>query len=68
MTEGVVVTNTLTEIGERIYIYIIYIYMCVCICIRDVRYTGLEKYRYILYFKQYDIIILLNSVFHTATF
>ncbi len=25
----------------------------------------LEKYRYFLYFKQYDIIILLNSVFHT---
>ncbi len=25
----------------------------------------LEKYRYILYFKLYDIIILLNSVFHT---
>ncbi len=25
----------------------------------------LEKYRYILYFKRYDIIILLNSVFHT---
>ncbi len=25
----------------------------------------LEKYRYILYFKQYKIIILLNSVFHT---
>ncbi len=25
----------------------------------------LEKYRYIIYFKWYDIIILLNSVFHT---
>ncbi len=25
----------------------------------------LEKYRYLLYFKRYDIIILLNSVFHT---
>ncbi len=25
----------------------------------------LEKYRYILYFKRYNIIILLNSVFHT---
>ncbi len=25
----------------------------------------LEKYLYILYFKWYDIIILLNSVFHT---
>ncbi len=25
----------------------------------------LEKYRYILYFKRYEIIILLNSVFHT---
>ncbi len=24
----------------------------------------LEKYRYILYFKRYNIIILLNSVFH----
>ncbi len=26
--------------------------------------TVLFQYRYILYFKQYDIIILLNSVFH----
>ncbi len=25
----------------------------------------LEKYRYLLYFKRYNIIILLNSVFHT---
>ncbi len=25
----------------------------------------LEKYRYILYFKRYDIIILLSWVFHT---
>ncbi len=25
----------------------------------------LEKYRYLLYFKRYDIIILLSSVFHT---
>ncbi len=25
----------------------------------------LERYRYILYFKLYNIIILLNSVFHT---
>ncbi len=25
----------------------------------------MEKYRYILYFKQYDVIILLGSVFHT---
>ncbi len=24
----------------------------------------MEKYRYILYFKRYDIIILLNSLFH----
>ncbi len=24
----------------------------------------LEKYQYLLYFKPYDIIILLNSVFH----
>ncbi len=28
----------------------------------------LEKYRYILYFKRYDIIILLNSVFHMLLF
>ncbi len=35
------------------------------LCCR-VRMRGiLEKYRYIIYFKWYDIIILLNSVFHT---
>ncbi len=28
----------------------------------------LEKYRYLLYFKRYDIIILLISVFHTLLF
>ncbi len=28
----------------------------------------LEKYRYLLYFKRYDIIILHNSVFHTLLF
>ncbi len=28
----------------------------------------LEKYRYLLYFKWYDIIILLISVFHTLLF
>ncbi len=33
---------------------------------RDARYTGTGKIPvYILYFKRYDIIILLNSVFHT---
>ncbi len=32
--------------------------------IRGIR-TLLEKYRFILYLKRYDIIILLNSVFHT---
>ncbi len=33
---------------------------------RDARYTGTGKVPvYILYFKRYDIIILLNSVFHT---
>ncbi len=28
----------------------------------------LEKYRYLLYSKWYDILILLNSVFHTLLF
>ncbi len=28
----------------------------------------LEKYRYLLYFKRYDIIFLLISVFHTLLF
>ncbi len=51
----------------RIYIYT-YIRVCVCVCVCVLGMRGipvLEKYRYILCFKRYDIIILLNPVFHT---
>ncbi len=38
---------------------------CVCVLVRDALYNGTGKLPvYILYFKRYDIIILLNSVFH----
>ncbi len=37
-----------------------------CIGMRGI--PVMEKYRYLLYFKRYDIIILLISVFHTLLF
>ncbi len=50
----------------------LYIHVCVCVYIHTHMYKlgmrgipVLEKYRYLLYFKRYDIIILLISVFHT---
>ncbi len=46
-----------------------YIYVCVCMYVLGMRgIPVLEKYQYLLYFKRYDIIILLISVFHTLLF